>query len=176
MAPGCDPTVFFAGLQQSLDRALPGLDGASRHQLLSDQFVEGVQPALGAQLRLARATGQLSVERPRNSALKMSPRMVTKRLQINCQARRTDQQPPDQMPNIVVETAQSGVLVKLDAYPCLDEIARSHFSRDAKRIYEKAYYSHAASVASTVTVVDKKHPRFDIELGRLITGVIDRFA
>ncbi|GAA54575.1 gypsy retrotransposon integrase-like protein 1 [Clonorchis sinensis] len=27
MAPGCDPTVFFAGLQQSLDRALPGLDG-----------------------------------------------------------------------------------------------------------------------------------------------------
>ncbi|GAA57834.1 gap-Pol polyprotein [Clonorchis sinensis] len=63
MAPGCDPTVFFAGLQQSLDRALPGLDGASRHQLLSDQFVEGVQPALGAQLRLARATGQLSVER-----------------------------------------------------------------------------------------------------------------
>ncbi|GAA52417.1 hypothetical protein CLF_108015 [Clonorchis sinensis] len=30
--------------------------------LLSDQFVEGVQPALGAQLRLARATGQLSVE------------------------------------------------------------------------------------------------------------------
>ncbi|GAA56944.1 normocyte-binding protein 1 [Clonorchis sinensis] len=62
MAPGCDPTVFFAGLQQSLDRAFPGLDGASRHQLLSDQFVEGVQPALGAQLRLARATGQLSVE------------------------------------------------------------------------------------------------------------------
>ncbi|GAA56163.1 gap-Pol polyprotein, partial [Clonorchis sinensis] len=63
MAPGCEPTVFFASLQQSLDRALPGLDGASRHQLLSDQFVEGVQPALGAQLRLARATGQLSVER-----------------------------------------------------------------------------------------------------------------
>ncbi|GAA54960.1 gap-Pol polyprotein [Clonorchis sinensis] len=30
--------------------------------LLSDQFVEGVQPALGAQLRLARATGQLSVK------------------------------------------------------------------------------------------------------------------
>ncbi|KER31964.1 hypothetical protein T265_01897 [Opisthorchis viverrini] len=28
----------------------------------------------------------------------MSPRMVTKRLQANCQARRTDQQPPDQQP------------------------------------------------------------------------------
>ncbi|GAA50446.1 gap-Pol polyprotein, partial [Clonorchis sinensis] len=62
MEPGCDPTVFFASLRQSLDRALPGLDGASRHRLISDQFVEGVQPALGAQLRLARATGQLSVE------------------------------------------------------------------------------------------------------------------
>ncbi|KER30657.1 hypothetical protein T265_13145 [Opisthorchis viverrini] len=62
MAPGSDPTVFFAGLQQLLDRALPTLGGVSRHQLLSDQFVEGVQPALGAQLRLARATGQLSVE------------------------------------------------------------------------------------------------------------------
>ncbi|GAA57254.1 gap-Pol polyprotein, partial [Clonorchis sinensis] len=49
-------------LQQSLDQALPGLDGASRQQLLTDQFVEGVQPALAAQLRLARATGQLSVE------------------------------------------------------------------------------------------------------------------
>ncbi|KER27107.1 hypothetical protein T265_05799 [Opisthorchis viverrini] len=28
----------------------------------------------------------------------MSPRMVTKRWQANCQARRTDQQPPDQQP------------------------------------------------------------------------------
>ncbi|GAA56549.1 hypothetical protein CLF_111088 [Clonorchis sinensis] len=28
---------------------------------------------------------------------------------------------------------------------------RSHFSRDAKRIYEKTYYSHASSVVSTVT-------------------------
>ncbi|KAG5447326.1 hypothetical protein CSKR_109843 [Clonorchis sinensis] len=30
---------------------------------------------------------------------------------------------------------------------------RSHFSRDAKRIYEKTYYSHASSVISTVTLV-----------------------
>ncbi|KAG5448818.1 hypothetical protein CSKR_103532 [Clonorchis sinensis] len=30
---------------------------------------------------------------------------------------------------------------------------RSHFSRDAKRIYEKTCYSHAASVVSTVTLV-----------------------
>ncbi|GAA57554.1 hypothetical protein CLF_112885 [Clonorchis sinensis] len=35
---------------------------------------------------------------PPNCALMMSPRMVTKRLQANCQARRTDQQPPDQQP------------------------------------------------------------------------------
>ncbi|GAA55541.1 gap-Pol polyprotein [Clonorchis sinensis] len=63
MAPGCDPTVFFASQQQSFDRALPGPDEVSRRQLLSDQFVEGVRPALGAPLRLARATGQLSVER-----------------------------------------------------------------------------------------------------------------
>ncbi|KAG5453463.1 hypothetical protein CSKR_100524 [Clonorchis sinensis] len=32
---------------------------------------------------------------------------------------------------------------------------RSHFSRDAKRIYEKTYYSHASSVVSTVTLVAK---------------------
>ncbi|GAA54129.1 gap-Pol polyprotein [Clonorchis sinensis] len=62
MASGCDPTVFFASLQQPLDRAFPKLDGALRHRLLSDQFVEGVQPALGVQLRVAGATGQLSVE------------------------------------------------------------------------------------------------------------------
>ncbi|KAG5445346.1 hypothetical protein CSKR_113240 [Clonorchis sinensis] len=30
---------------------------------------------------------------------------------------------------------------------------RSHFSRDAKRIYEKTYYSHASSIVSTVTQV-----------------------
>ncbi|KAG5446803.1 hypothetical protein CSKR_114180 [Clonorchis sinensis] len=30
---------------------------------------------------------------------------------------------------------------------------RSHFSRDAKRIYEKTCYSHASSVVSTVTPV-----------------------
>ncbi|KAG5446326.1 hypothetical protein CSKR_113481 [Clonorchis sinensis] len=30
---------------------------------------------------------------------------------------------------------------------------RSHFSRDAKQIYEKTCYSHAASVVSTVTLV-----------------------
>ncbi|GAA55920.1 histone H2A [Clonorchis sinensis] len=72
MAPGCDPTVFFASLQQSLDRVLPGLDGASRHQLPSNQFVEGVQPALGVQLRLARATGQLSVERLVHLARKLA--------------------------------------------------------------------------------------------------------
>ncbi|KER31102.1 hypothetical protein T265_02557 [Opisthorchis viverrini] len=35
--------------------------------------------------------------------LKMSPRMVTKRLQTNCQARRTDQQPPDQSPTNTTE-------------------------------------------------------------------------
>ncbi|GAA53063.1 hypothetical protein CLF_109465 [Clonorchis sinensis] len=49
-------------LQQSLNRALPEPDGVSRNQLLSDQFVEGVQPALGVRLRLARASGRLSVE------------------------------------------------------------------------------------------------------------------
>ncbi|KER25570.1 hypothetical protein T265_07026 [Opisthorchis viverrini] len=37
MAPRPVPTVFFAGLQQLLDRALPTLNGVSRHQLLSDQ-------------------------------------------------------------------------------------------------------------------------------------------
>ncbi|KAG5446311.1 hypothetical protein CSKR_113503 [Clonorchis sinensis] len=30
---------------------------------------------------------------------------------------------------------------------------RSHFSRDAKRIYEKTCYSHASSVVSTVTPI-----------------------
>ncbi|KER23685.1 hypothetical protein T265_08492 [Opisthorchis viverrini] len=35
---------------------------------------------------------------PLNCALMMSPRMVAKRLQANCQARRTDRQPPDQQP------------------------------------------------------------------------------
>ncbi|GAA56797.1 hypothetical protein CLF_111545, partial [Clonorchis sinensis] len=62
MEPGCDPTLFFASLQQLLDRALPELDGLSRQQLLSEQFVEGVHSALNAQMRMARATGQLSVE------------------------------------------------------------------------------------------------------------------
>ncbi|KAG5445997.1 hypothetical protein CSKR_108117 [Clonorchis sinensis] len=33
---------------------------------------------------------------------------------------------------------------------------RSHFSRDAKRIYEMTYYSHASSVVSTVTPVFHK--------------------
>ncbi|KAG5453633.1 hypothetical protein CSKR_111582 [Clonorchis sinensis] len=31
----------------------------------------------------------------------------------------------------------------------------SYFSRDAKRIYEKTYYSHASSVVSTVTLVGR---------------------
>ncbi|GAA55544.1 hypothetical protein CLF_108278 [Clonorchis sinensis] len=38
MGPGCDPSVIFASRQQSLDRALPGLDEVPRQQLLSDQF------------------------------------------------------------------------------------------------------------------------------------------
>ncbi|GAA47895.1 hypothetical protein CLF_100939 [Clonorchis sinensis] len=53
---GCDKTVFFATLQQSLGRALPELDGVLCQQLLSDRFVESVQPAF------ERAAGQLSVE------------------------------------------------------------------------------------------------------------------
>ncbi|KAG5443131.1 hypothetical protein CSKR_108538 [Clonorchis sinensis] len=32
-------------------------------------------------------------------------------------------------------------------------LKRYHFSRDAKRIYGKTYYSHASSVVSTVTLV-----------------------
>ncbi|GAA53863.1 gap-Pol polyprotein [Clonorchis sinensis] len=63
MGPGCDPTVFFTSLQQSLDRNLLGLDGVSRQQLLSDQFVEGVQPALGVQLRLAVVIRSASITR-----------------------------------------------------------------------------------------------------------------
>ncbi|KER23827.1 hypothetical protein T265_08372 [Opisthorchis viverrini] len=39
-----------------------GTGSRSRHQLLSDQFVGGVQPLLGTQLRLAKATGQLCLE------------------------------------------------------------------------------------------------------------------
>ncbi|GAA54210.1 hypothetical protein CLF_112657 [Clonorchis sinensis] len=40
------------------------IDNVLRYpKLLSDQFVEGAQPVFGAQLRLARATDQLSVER-----------------------------------------------------------------------------------------------------------------
>ncbi|GAA47612.1 hypothetical protein CLF_100580 [Clonorchis sinensis] len=59
---GCGPTAFSASLQQWLDRALPGLDAVFRQQLLSDQFVGGLQPALGAHLRSARANGQLSMD------------------------------------------------------------------------------------------------------------------
>ncbi|GAA52028.1 hypothetical protein CLF_107242 [Clonorchis sinensis] len=51
-----------SSIAQSLDWAFPGLDGASRQQLLSNQFFQGVQSALNAQLRLARATGELGVE------------------------------------------------------------------------------------------------------------------
>ncbi|KAG5446448.1 hypothetical protein CSKR_105399 [Clonorchis sinensis] len=35
---------------------------------------------------------------------------------------------------------------------------RSHFSRDAKRIYEKTYFSHASSVVCTVTPVHRLPP------------------
>ncbi|KAG5443382.1 hypothetical protein CSKR_108166 [Clonorchis sinensis] len=35
---------------------------------------------------------------------------------------------------------------------------RSHFSRDAKRIYEKTYYSYASSVVSTVTLLVRRTP------------------
>ncbi|KAG5454470.1 hypothetical protein CSKR_114339, partial [Clonorchis sinensis] len=43
---------------------------------------------------------------------------------------------------------------------------RSHFSRDAKRIYEKTYYSHASSVVSTVTpeMVYDNYTHFQISL------------
>ncbi|KER19435.1 hypothetical protein T265_15541, partial [Opisthorchis viverrini] len=60
MGPGCDPTVFFASLQQALDGALLQLDGVLRHLLLSDHSVEGVQPSPRARLRLATATGLLN--------------------------------------------------------------------------------------------------------------------
>ncbi|KER19673.1 hypothetical protein T265_11612 [Opisthorchis viverrini] len=50
---GCDPAILFAKVQQSLDRALPGLHGMLCQHLLSDQLVEGVQPVIGVQLRLA---------------------------------------------------------------------------------------------------------------------------
>ncbi|KER25013.1 hypothetical protein T265_07464 [Opisthorchis viverrini] len=53
MAPGSDPTVFFAGLQHFLDRALPGLDTS---------YCRISSSVLGAQLRLAQATGRLSVK------------------------------------------------------------------------------------------------------------------
>ncbi|GAA49807.1 hypothetical protein CLF_103624 [Clonorchis sinensis] len=62
MGSGCNLTVFFASLRQSLDGALSGLDTGSRQQLLTEQFAEGLQPALGAQLRLAKTTGQLSMK------------------------------------------------------------------------------------------------------------------
>ncbi|KER27391.1 hypothetical protein T265_05566 [Opisthorchis viverrini] len=41
---------------------LVGMDGVSRQQTLSHQFVEGIQSTLRAQLRLVEAIGQLSVE------------------------------------------------------------------------------------------------------------------
>ncbi|KER22853.1 hypothetical protein T265_09129 [Opisthorchis viverrini] len=47
----------------------------------------------------------------------MSPRMVTKRLQTNCQARRTDQQPPDQLPTLSLY-GERGLRTVLHAVKC----------------------------------------------------------
>ncbi|KER22833.1 hypothetical protein T265_09143 [Opisthorchis viverrini] len=46
----------------------------------------------------------------------MSLRMVTKRLQINCQARRTDQQPPDQLPTLLLTNHAVVEKVEISAY------------------------------------------------------------
>ncbi|KAG5449650.1 hypothetical protein CSKR_104118 [Clonorchis sinensis] len=63
---------------------------------------------------------------------------------------------------------------------------RSHFSRDAKRIYEKTYYSHASSVISTVTLVALRNGfrTFDLSFsshqGKILlmdrTFVVGRFS
>ncbi|KAG5442838.1 hypothetical protein CSKR_202660 [Clonorchis sinensis] len=53
---------------------------------------------------------------PPNNALKMFPRMVTKRLQVDCQARRTDQQPPDQIPTADFNVAYQVELQQIYRY------------------------------------------------------------
>ncbi|KAG5441352.1 hypothetical protein CSKR_103214 [Clonorchis sinensis] len=50
---------------------------------------------------------------------------------------------------------------------------RSHFSRDAKRIYEKTYYSHASPVVSTVTRVVQSRPGYIAWLKSSLTEVGD---
>ncbi|KER22770.1 hypothetical protein T265_09213 [Opisthorchis viverrini] len=72
----------------------------SRPRRNTDQERANQNPGYSAKAALCRPYKRRHKERnyPTNSALKMSPRMVTKRLRINCQARRTDQQPPDRLP------------------------------------------------------------------------------
>ncbi|GAA53594.1 hypothetical protein CLF_110586 [Clonorchis sinensis] len=59
---------------------------------------------------------------PPNSTLKMSSRMVTERLQINWQARRTDQQSPDQIPvfSIIASARCIGCRSKSYLYPYIE--------------------------------------------------------
>ncbi|KER25102.1 hypothetical protein T265_07390 [Opisthorchis viverrini] len=60
MGPGYDSAVFLVSLQQWVDRTSPGMGRVSRQQLRSGQFVEGVQSALGIQLRSAGHTADFS--------------------------------------------------------------------------------------------------------------------
>ncbi|GAA49494.1 gap-Pol polyprotein [Clonorchis sinensis] len=147
MSPGSNPTVFPDSLRESSDRALPGLDRASCQKLLSDQFVEGVQPALGAQLRLAGAAGQLSVRELVNLARGLAE---TPLATLQSQEKR-DGSPVDELRTTVDQLAEQLAAIKTKS-------RRSHFSRDAKRIYEKTYCSHASSIVSTVTLVVQPIP------------------
>ncbi|KAG5453064.1 hypothetical protein CSKR_106230 [Clonorchis sinensis] len=56
--------------------------------------------------------------------------------------------------DLTFQETQSGCTRRPNATKRLHKFhKRSHFSRDAKRIYEKTCYSHASSVVSTVTPV-----------------------
>ncbi|GAA48240.1 gap-Pol polyprotein [Clonorchis sinensis] len=117
MGPGCDLAVFFASLQQSLDRALPGLDGVSRQYLMSDQFVEGVQPALRAQLRLVRATDQLSVEELVRLARELAEVSLA-----TLRSQKRDNSPVEDLRNKVDQIAEQLAATKTEiAETCSDE-------------------------------------------------------
>ncbi|GAA53803.1 hypothetical protein CLF_111182 [Clonorchis sinensis] len=143
--PGHGSTVFFANLQQSLDRALLGLDGVPRQQVLSDQFVKGVQPTLRVHLRLARATGQLSVE----ELVPLARGLIAAPLDTLHSQEKGDESPVEDLKNEVEQLAgqfaalnwnHGGMLERADAtsLACLASVTINVFVSDHLHIE----YSH----------------------------------
>ncbi|KER25226.1 hypothetical protein T265_07267 [Opisthorchis viverrini] len=104
----------------------------------------------------------------------MSPRMVTKRLQINCHARRTDQQPRDQLPT---DAPELPIFQHITSFLLIWSGCGTHIRINPPTLFPANGFTHLSTMRKFGTQMCAANTSHEINLSRIdLSQNLERFV